>query len=124
MLIVEKSVNIESLRDYCLSKIGVSEEFPFGEDVLVYKVAGKIFALSNLSGDEFSVNLKNMPERNLELRAEYFQIIPGFHMNKKHWNTVYIDEGLGDLLIQSLIDESYELVVRGLSAKNRQALIK
>ncbi len=117
-------MDIEFLRDYCLSKQGVSEELPFGPDVLVFKVLGKIFALTNLGEEEFSVNLKNTPEKNLELRADYFQIIPGFHMNKKHWNTIYLNDGLNDNLIRTLLDESYEIVVSGLPKKLKQDLLK
>lgn len=109
-------MNIESYREYCLSKPGVTEEFPFDEQVLAFKVMGKIFALTDV--DAFvSVNLKCDPEYAVELRETYNEIIPGFHMNKKHWNTVEMAGTLNDQLIYELIDHSYELVVRGLPRK-------
>lgn len=102
-------MNIEILRDYCLKKPGVTEGFPFGEDTLVFKVNGKIFALANLNG-ELSINLKCDPSLALELREKYSSVIPGYHMNKKHWNTVLIDGTIPDKEIFSWIDHSYNLV--------------
>jgi predicted DNA-binding protein (MmcQ/YjbR family) len=102
-------MNIENLRDYCLSKKDVTEGFPFGEDTLVFKVNGKIFALVNLDGD-LSVNLKCDPEWALELREKYNSVIPGYHMNKLHWNTIIIDGSVPDQKINCWIDHSYELV--------------
>ncbi len=97
---------------------GVEETLPFGPDTLVYKVAGKMFALTGLDEEECSVNLKCDPERAEELREEYTdEIIPGYHMNKKHWNTVFIERGLSDKFIKDLIDNSYQLVIDGLPAK-------
>ena len=106
-------MNIESFREYCISKKGVTEEFPFDSQTLVFKVVGKMFSLTDI--DLFkSVNLKCDPEWSMELREEYTSIIPGFHMNKKHWNTVIIDGSLADSFIKKLIDHSYELVVAKL----------
>jgi predicted DNA-binding protein (MmcQ/YjbR family) len=102
-------MNIENIRDYCLSKKDVSEGFPFGEDTLVFMVNGKIFALANLDGD-FSVNLKCDPVKALELREKYDSVIPGYHMNKTHWNTIIIDGAVPDKDIMKWIDHSYELV--------------
>jgi predicted DNA-binding protein (MmcQ/YjbR family) len=102
-------MNIESLREYCISKAGVTESFPFGDDTLVFKVNGKIFALANLDGD-LSVNLKCDPSLALELRERYPSVIPGYHMNKKHWNTVQIDGSVPDKEIFEWIDHSYDLV--------------
>ena len=102
-------MNIEDIRAYCLSKPGVTEGFPFGEDTLVFKVKGKIFVLANLDGD-LSLNLKCDPEFALELRERYGSVIPGYHMNKKHWNTVYIDGTIPDKEILSWIDHSYKLI--------------
>jgi predicted DNA-binding protein (MmcQ/YjbR family) len=102
-------MNIESLREYCLSKPDVTEGFPFGESTLVFKVKGKIFALANLDGD-LSVNLKCEPAYALELREKYSSVIPGYHMNKKHWNTVLLDGSVPDSEIFSWIDHSYSLV--------------
>lgn len=106
-------MNIEDLRDYCLSKPGTDEGMPFGEQTLVFKVGGKIFLLIGLEqANRF--NAKCDPERAIELREQHHEIIPGFHMNKKHWNTVYMDGGLTSGLIRELIDHSYELVLKSL----------
>lgn len=114
-------MNIEELREYCLSLKGVRESFPFGETVLVFKVGEKMFCLTNLEGP-FSVSLKNEPERNVELREEYSSIIPGYHLNKKHWNTVNIDGTIPDNMIKNLIDDSYDLVTLSLSRKKQQEI--
>jgi len=102
-------MNIEDLRKYCIDKPGTTEGFPFGDDTLVFKVEGKIFALLNLEG-ETRINLKCDPDRAIALREEYDSIIPGYHMNKKHWNTVIIEESLPDILVREMIDHSYHLV--------------
>ena len=102
-------MDIESLRDYCISMKGSTESFPFGEDTLVFKVQGKIFALVNLDGD-LSINLKCDPALAIELRERYSSVTPGYHMNKKHWNTVLIDGTVPDKEISSWIDHSYELI--------------
>jgi predicted DNA-binding protein (MmcQ/YjbR family) len=102
-------MNIEILREYCLSKPQATEGFPFGEDTLVFKVNGKIFALANLDGD-LSVNLKCDPQLALELRELYSAVTPGYHMNKKHWNTVILDGSVPDKEIMKWIDHSYDLV--------------
>ena len=121
-------MNIEQLRNYCLKKKGVTEDFPFDETTLVFKVLGKLFALTSLSGWEQntpSINLKCDPEYAQELRAEYSSIQPGFHMNKKHWNTVQIHGGeLHPKLIFELIDHSYNMVVKGMTKTQRDALKK
>lgn len=114
-------MNIEELREYCLSLKGVTEEFPFGESVLVFKVAGKMFCLTNLD-EKFSIAVKNDPEKNVELREEYPAIKPGYHMNKKHWNTIEIDGSISDDMLKNLIDESYDLVVMNLKKSERQGL--
>ena len=119
-------MNIEDYRNYCLAKKGVTEEFPFDEETLVFKVMGKMFALTSLKrweeGDE-SVNLKCDPDRAIELREQYECINPGFHMSKKHWNTVQINNGeLSEQLICELIDNSYKLVVNGLTKKLKEEL--
>lgn len=116
-------MNIEIIRNYCLAKKGVSEELPFGPDTLIFKVMGKIFALTGLDAVPLSVNLKCEPEEAIALREEYpGGILPGYHMNKRHWNTVIPEENLPDSLIFGLIDHSYDLVVAGLTKKSRQEL--
>jgi predicted DNA-binding protein (MmcQ/YjbR family) len=114
-------MNIETFREYCLSKKGVSEEFPFDEQTLVFKVMGKMFALTNI--DSFvSINLKCNPENAELLREQYDAVKPGYHMNKKHWNTLMIDGSLPDKLIYQWIDNSYDLVVATLTKKLKQEL--
>ena len=103
-------MNIEILREYCISKKNVTESFPFGDDTLVFKTEGRIFALVNLEGD-LSINLKCNPVRAIELRERYSSVIPGYHMNKKHWNTIYIDGSVPDKEIFSWVDHSYDLVL-------------
>lgn len=103
-------MDIESLRNYCLSLKGVTESFPFGDDTLVFKVNSRIFALVNLDGD-MSINLKCDPDLALELRERYTSVIPGYHMNKKHWNTVLVDGTVPDSEIRKWIDNSYNLVL-------------
>jgi predicted DNA-binding protein (MmcQ/YjbR family) len=102
-------MNIEELRDYCISKSGVTEEFPFNETTLVFKVMGKMFALTNLEGD-WSLSLKCDPDRAIELREQFPAIQPGYHMNKVHWNTLMMDGSLSQKLIFELVDHSYQLV--------------
>ena len=112
-------MDIEIFRSYCLAKAGVEETFPFDESTLVFKVMGKAFALTGLDEEEFRVNLKCDPERAAELREEFEDIIPGWHMNKKHWNTVYFERGLEYNLLIDLIDHSYDLVVSKLPKRLR-----
>jgi predicted DNA-binding protein (MmcQ/YjbR family) len=101
---------------------GVSEDFPFDEEVLAFKVMNKIFALTNIGGERFEVNLKCDPERAIELRERYPEIRPGFHMNKKHWNTVSFDESLSEALLTELVTHSYDLVVAKLTKKDKDLL--
>lgn len=117
-------MNIEEFRYYCLSKKAVTEEFPFDEVTLVFKVMGKIFAITGLDAEEFRVNLKCDPEYALELREEYGDIIPGWHMNKKHWNTVYFENELETSFLCELIDHSYAMVVKKLKKADREILEK
>jgi predicted DNA-binding protein (MmcQ/YjbR family) len=114
-------VNVETFRTCCLKKKCVTEEFPFGETTLVYKVMGKMFALADLDTFE-SINLKCDPERGVELREQYSSIIPGYHMNKKHWITVQMDGSLGDKFILDLVDDSYQLVVNSLTKSQKLTL--
>ncbi|UCS95425.1 MmcQ/YjbR family DNA-binding protein [Echinicola marina] len=109
-------MDIVFFRDYCLAKPGVTEDTPFGPDALCFKVGGKIFAITDISLFE-SVNLKCDPERAVELREQYYGIIPGFHMNKKHWNTVSSKGDVPDSLILELVDHSYNLIFKGLPKK-------
>ena len=115
-------MNLESLRTYCLSKNAATEDLPFDEHTLVFKVLNKIFAITSLDREHFTVNLKCDPERAITLREEFPAIRPGFHMNKKHWNTVWIDELLNDRFLIELIDHSYEIVVKGMRKSDRELL--
>ncbi|WP_439132083.1 MmcQ/YjbR family DNA-binding protein [Polaribacter sp.] len=119
-------MHIEQLRDFCITKKGVTEHFPFDEVTLVFKVMNKMFALSGLDkwerGEE-TINLKCNPEKALELRAAFEGINPGFHMNKKHWNTITVNTSdVSDKMLQELINHSYDLVVSGLPKKVQQEL--
>ncbi len=114
-------MNIEELREYCLSLNGVTEEFPFDETTLVFKVAGKMFCLTDLE-DDFTIALKNDPEKNIELREEFPVVKPAYHMNKQHWNTIQVEGSISDDMLKNLIDESYDLVVMKLTRKQQQEL--
>ena len=107
-------MDLEEFREYCLSKVAATESMPFGEGVLVFKVAGKIFALAALDEIPATVNLKCDPDVALELRDRYEQIQPGYHMNKKHWNTVEISSGIPEAELRKMIDHSYDLIVKSL----------
>ena len=111
-------MNIEELRDYCITKPAVTESFPFDESTLVFKVAGKMFLLTDLV-DTFSMNIKNTPEKVIELREQYPGVLPGYHMNKTHWITVMIDGAISDSLLRKWIDESYELIIAGFTRKEK-----
>ncbi|MCS7037042.1 MAG: MmcQ/YjbR family DNA-binding protein [Saprospiraceae bacterium] len=113
-------MNIEQLRAYCLSKPDTSEDFPFGETTLCFRVKGKIFAITDLKNERLSVNLKCEPAYALELRERYDEVQPGWHMNKKHWNTVDFEGSIGDALLRQLIDHSYEQVVKTLRRERRK----
>jgi predicted DNA-binding protein (MmcQ/YjbR family) len=116
-------MDIETFREYCLSMKGVTEEFPFGPDTLVFKVMGKMFALTNLDGD-FSINIKCDPDLALELREKYPSVIPGYHMNKTHWNTILIDGTIPARLIYEWTSHSYTIVVDKLPKKLKSELEK
>lgn len=107
-------MDLAEFREYCLSKPGSSEQVPFGPDVLVFKVGGKMFALAALDEMPATVNLKCDPDLALDLRDRYEQVTPGYHMNKKHWNTVEIEAGIPDVELRKMIDHSYELVIKRL----------
>ena len=116
-------MNIEAFREYCLNKKGVTEEFPFDSDTLVFKVMGKVFALTSLSFTPFRANLKMEEGTVPEYREKYEDVQPGYHMNKKHWNTVYMDSGaIPGKEVLWMIDHSYEQVVKGLTNKLKKEL--
>jgi predicted DNA-binding protein (MmcQ/YjbR family) len=114
-------VNIEEIRDYCLAKPGVTEDMPFGEDTLVFRIGQKLFLLTSLlQGDRF--NAKCDPERAIELREQHTEVQPGYHMNKKHWNTVHIDGNLSRRQLCEMIDHSYDLVLKTLPKNARERI--
>ena len=115
-------MNIESFREYCLKKPRTMETTPFGPDDIVFKVEGKLFAIAALMEVPPRVNLKCDPDLALELRDRYEQVIPGYHMNKKHWNTVVLDGVIPEREIRKMIDHSYELVVKCLPKAKRAKL--
>lgn len=114
-------MNFEDFREYCLRKPFVTEGFPFDQSTLVFKVGGKMFALVDIDLYD-SVNLKSDPEKAIELRETYSGIIPGYHMSKKHWNTVMVNADVPDSLFQELINDSYELVYNSLPKKVKNEL--
>jgi predicted DNA-binding protein (MmcQ/YjbR family) len=105
-------MNIEEIREYALSLENVDESFPFGNDTLVFKVSDKIFLLASLSSENLQFNVKCNPEKAIELREQYSCIIPGYHMNKKHWNTIIVDGQLTAKQLKDFIKDSYTLVAK------------
>jgi predicted DNA-binding protein (MmcQ/YjbR family) len=115
-------MDIEFYRTYCLSKNGVTEDFPFDENVLVFRVGGKIFSLCDVN--EFvSINLKCDPEKAVEYREKYYGVRPGYHMNKKHWNTIETSGDVPRKVLLELVDHSYDLVFSSLPKKQRESLL-
>lgn len=112
-------MNIEQIRDFCLSKEGVNESFPFNESTLVFKVYGKMFALLSLEVPH-SINLKCDPEEAIILRETYEFVIPGYHMNKTHWNTIQLSEEVSFAMLRTWIEHSYELILRGIPVSKRR----
>ena len=117
-------MDLESFREFCLAKPGVTESSPFGPDTIVFKVGGKMFALAALDEIPAVVNLKCDPDLALELRDRYEQVRPGYHMNKKHWNTIELSGGIPAAEVRKMIDHSYDLVVRGLPKATREQLLR
>jgi predicted DNA-binding protein (MmcQ/YjbR family) len=116
-------MDIETLREYCLAKKEVAEGFPFGETVLVFKVKGKIFLLVSLDQPVLQFNVKCDPEKALEWRERFASVIPGYHMNKKMWNTVIVDGSISGRILREMIDDSYYEVVRSLPKKSQEGLL-
>lgn len=116
-------MDIETLREYCLRHKGVKEEFPFGNNTLVFKVSGKIFLLVSLDQAPLQFNAKCDPEQAEALRERYPAVLPGYHMNKKHWNTIVVDGSLGEKMLREIIDDSYRLVLQSLPLSARKKLL-
>ncbi len=115
-------MNIDEFREYCFTKKGVTEDFPFDDVTLCIRVMGKIFAITGLDSEQFKVNLKCAPDRAVELRERHPEVQPGWHMNKSHWNTVDFEGGLDEQLLRELIDHSYERVAMTLKKTEKEAL--
>ncbi|MBA3971330.1 MAG: MmcQ/YjbR family DNA-binding protein [Bacteroidetes bacterium] len=115
-------MNIENLREYCLSKNGVEESLPFGPNTLVFKVMDKVFLLAGIDSKPLQFNVKCDPEKAIALRENYSSVLPGYHMNKKHWNTIIADGSLGDHILKEWITHSYDLVVSGLPKVQQKKL--
>ena len=115
-------MNAAELREHCLSFTGAEETFPFGPRVSVFKVAGKMFALSQLGADSLRVSVKCEPELAAALRGAHAAVLPGYHLNKRHWNTVIIDGSLPDDAVRHMVEDSYDLVVSKRSRARRRAL--
>jgi predicted DNA-binding protein (MmcQ/YjbR family) len=116
-------MNIESLRDYCLSKKGAEESLPFGPDTLVFKAGGKIFLLASMEAAPLQFNVKCRPEEALVLREQYACVQPGYHMNKQHWNTIVVDGTVPDRLLQQWVDDSYSLIIQSLPKALKQQFL-
>lgn len=117
-------MDIDAFREYCFTKKGVTEDFPFDEVTLCIRVMGKIFAITGLDSEQFKVNLKCDPDYALELREHHPEVQPGWHMNKHHWNTVDFEGALSAPLLRQLIDHSYDLVAKSLKKAQKEALEK
>lgn len=115
-------MDIESLRDYCLSKPAAEETLPFGPDTLVYKVGGKIFLICSLNSESLRFSVKCDPEKVIELRERYDCVQPGYHLNKKHWNTIYVDGTVSNSMLKEWINDSYDLIVASLPVKARNQI--
>jgi predicted DNA-binding protein (MmcQ/YjbR family) len=115
-------VTAAALRKWCLAQPGATEEFPFGENVSVFKVAGKMFALSILDSRPLEVSVKCEPELARALRQSYEAVRPGYHLNKRHWNTITIGGSLPDALVRDMVEDSYDLVVAALPRRAREAV--
>lgn len=116
-------MNAAGLRTCCLGHAGATEDFPFGPETSVFKVAGKMFALTALDRAPLEISVKCEPELAVGLRASHAAIRPGYHLNKRHWNTITLDGSLADAVVRDLIEDSYDLVVHGLPRRTREALL-
>lgn len=117
-------MNIEALREFCISQNGVTESFPFGEETLVFKVMNKAFLLTGIDSAPLTFNVKCDPEKAIELRETYSCVLPGYHMNKKHWNTIVVDGEASNQLLKEWITHSYNLVADKLTKKEKEELKK
>jgi len=115
-------LSLEAFKKYCLNKKGVTECFPFDDETLVFKVSSKMFALTNINKPVLEINLKCEPFMSEDLRRDFHAIIPGYHMNKKHWNTIILDGSISDEKILFLVDLSFELVYIGLKRSEKEVL--
>lgn len=117
-------MNLLELKKYCMGKKGTTYDFPFDEKTLVFRVGGKIYALTNIVNKDLTVNLKSNPEIALDLRKEYTEVVPGYHMNKKHWNTVDFAKDIKRDKLLWMVDHSYDLVFSRLKKLDKDKIIK
>lgn len=115
-------MHLDELREYCITKKGTEEGFPFGGDTLVFKVMGKIFLLTGIDSSPVQFNAKCIPEKAIDLREKYSSVLPGYHMNKKHWNTIICDGSVSKKQLEEWIDDSYNLIVSSLTKKLKEEL--
>ncbi len=115
-------MNVEEIREYCITKKAVTESFPFGENTLVFKVAGKVFLLLAINDNPIQFNVKCEPEKAIELREKYVCVIPGYHMNKAHWNTIICDGSVSKKIVFGWMENSYNLIVMSLPKKLREEI--
>ena len=116
-------INLKKIKEYCFKKPGTFEDFPFDQSTLTFKIVNKMYALANIDSQPLRINLKCDPHLSLDLRQKYEQVIPGYHMNKKHWNTIIIDGVIPDKEIFNLIDLSYNLVFISLKKTERDEIL-
>jgi len=116
-------MNLEDIRNYCLKMKGTTEDTPFDETTLVFRVGNKIFALTDIEQIPIRVNLKCDPERAIDLREKYECVIPGYHMNKMHWNTIELNSDMYDELVFELIDHSYNLIFQSLKKVEKEKIL-
>lgn len=117
-------MNVEEIRDHCLAKKGVEESFPFDNETLVFKVGGKIFLLMGINANPIQFNVKCEPQKAIDLREKYSYVLPGYHMNKAHWNTIVCDNRTPKKLVFEWINDSYDLIVTSLPKKQREEFLK
>lgn len=116
------SMNVEEIRDFCIAKKGVEESFPFDNETLVFKVGGKMFLLMGINANPLQFNVKCDPQKAVDLREKYSFVVPGYHMNKTHWNTIICSNKTSKKLLLEWIDDSYHLVIQSLTKKQRESI--
>ena len=116
-------MNIDDIKNYCMKKKGTYIDFPFDEKTMVFKVGSKMYALINITETELRINLKCNPDLALDLRSEYEAVIPGYHMNKKHWNTVYLNKDVSEEKLFEMVNHSYDLIFKSLKKVEKEKIL-